>query len=109
MSGWRTGVTPAAWIPRWRALWGARWGVVYMDDVYVEYNFIEWLLSESNDMRMEAKMIARVKDEVKVREESLEGVERQSVDPHHHGRVHTPLPGPVTITEKGVEQGQVIG
>ena len=28
--------------------------------------------------------------------------------PHHHGRVHTLLPGPVTITEKGVEQGQVI-
>jgi hypothetical protein len=36
-------------------------------------------------------------------------VERQSVYPHHHGRVHTLLPGPVTITIKGVKQGQVIG
>jgi hypothetical protein len=28
---------------------------------------------------------------------------------NHHGRVQTPLLGPATITEKGVEQGQVIG
>ena len=34
---------------------------------------------------------------------------RQSVDPHHHGSVHTPLSGPATIPEKGVELGWVIG
>jgi hypothetical protein len=28
---------------------------------------------------------------------------------NHHGSVHTLLPGLATITEKGVEQGQVIG
>ena len=66
-------------------------------------------MSELNDIRVDTKTIARVKDEVKVMEESVVGVERQPVYPHHHGRVHTPLPGPVTITEKGVEQGQVIG
>ena len=30
-------------------------------------------------------------------------------DPAHHGGVHTPLLGPATITEKGVEQGLVVG
>ena len=70
---------------------------------------MEWLLSELNDIRVDTKTIARVKDEVKVMEESVVGVEKQPVYPHHHGRVHTPLPGPVTITEKGVEKGQVIG
>ena len=37
------------------------------------------------------------------REESVVEVERQPVYPHHHGRVHTLMPGPVTITEKGVD------
>ena len=40
---------------------------------------------------------------------SVVGSESQFEYLHHHGRVHTLLPGPVTITEKGVEQGQVIG
>ena len=37
------------------------------------------------------------------------GLESHNMYLNHHGRVHTPLPGPAIITEKGVEQGQVIG
>ena len=42
-------------------------------------------------------------------EESVVGLKSHIEYLHHYGRVHKPLPGPVTITEKGVEQGQVIG
>ena len=78
-------------------------------EVYVEYNFRDWLVSDLNDMRVDDRMIAMVKDDARIREESVVEAERQPVYPYHHGRVQTPLPGPVTITEKGVEQGQVIG
>ena len=37
------------------------------------------------------------------------GLESHKEYLNHHGREHTLLPGPATITEKGVEQGQVIG
>ena len=40
---------------------------------------------------------------------SVVEVVRLSVDPLHHGGVHTPLPGTSTIPEKGVELGWVIG
>ena len=33
---------------------------------------------------------------------SVVGVERQFVDPHHYGSVHTPLLKPATILEKGL-------
>jgi hypothetical protein len=41
--------------------------------------------------------------------ESVVGVESYSRYPHHYGGGHTPLLRPVTITEKGVELGCVIG
>ena len=42
-------------------------------------------------------------------EESVVGLESQNEYLNHHGREHTPLPGPATITEKGVEQDQIVG
>jgi hypothetical protein len=48
-------------------------------------------------------------EDTEVMEESVVGLESKYVYLNHHGRVHTPLPGPAIITEKGVEQGQVIG
>ena len=40
--------------------------------------------------------------------ESVVGVEKQIVFPHHCGSVHTPLPRPATIPEKGVELKLVV-
>ena len=40
---------------------------------------------------------------------SVVGMERQNVYPHCCSSVHTPLPRPATIHEKGVELGCVIG
>ena len=60
-------------------------------------------------MEIEARTIVRVKEDAKVMEESVVGLESQREYLHHHGRVHTPVPGPATITKKGVEPGQVIG
>ena len=71
-------------------------------EVYMEFNFIDWLVVDLKDMGVEDRMIAMVRNEARIREESVVVVERQPVYPHHHGRVHTPLPGPVTIFEKGV-------
>ena len=41
--------------------------------------------------------------------ERVVDVVRHLVDPHHHSDVHTPLVGPITITEKGVELACPIG
>ena len=68
-----------------------------------------WLEAELRQLRVDAKMIAQVMEEAEVMEESVVGLESQYEYLNHHGRVHTPLLGPATITEKGVEQGQVIG
>ena len=44
-----------------------------------------------------------------VMEESVVGLESQIEYLHHHGKEHTPLPGPTTIIENDMELGQVIG
>jgi hypothetical protein len=69
-----------------------------------------------NDMEMEVQDIEiminemmETEDYAKVMEESVVWLESHMEYLHHHVRVHTPLPGPVTITEKGVELDCVIG
>ena len=47
----------------------------YEDGVFVEYNFMQWLVSELKDMRVDVRMIARVKDKVEIMEESVVEVE----------------------------------
>ena len=77
--------------------------------VYLEFKYMEYLKAELSNMGIDARMIARVEEEAKVREESVVELESHYEYPNRQGRVHTPLPGPAIITEKGVEQGQVIG
>ena len=78
-------------------------------NIYQEMEYTVWLESELRLLRVEEKMIAKVMEGAEVMEESVVGLESQYGYLNHHGRVHTPLLGPATITEKGVEQGQVIG
>ena len=55
-------------------------------EVYVEYNFRDWLVSDLNDMRVDDRIIAMVKDDARIREESVVDVEREPVYPHHPPR-----------------------
>ena len=80
-----------------------------INEVYLEYKYMEWLKSELRDIGIDVRNITSVEEDAKIMEESVVGLESQCVYLNHHGRVHTPLPGPAIITEKGVEQGQVIG
>jgi hypothetical protein len=78
-------------------------------NIYQEMEYTVWLEAELRLLRVDEKMIAKVMEGAEVMEESVVGLESQYEYVNHHGRVHTPLLGPATITEKGVEQGQVIG
>ena len=78
-------------------------------NIYLELDYMEWLETELRHLKIDAKTIAKVLEEVEVMVESVVGLESKHVYLNHHGRVHTPLPGPAIITEKGVELGQVIG
>ena len=56
-------------------------------------------------MKMNDSTVVSIGIDTEVMEESVMGLESQSEYLHHHGRLHTPLPGPATIIEKGVELG----
>jgi hypothetical protein len=89
--------------------------VMDVDKVYIQEMDMEAVMYMETEeggvevMEIDARTIASVREEAEVMEESVVGLESQSEYPQHHGRVHTPLPGPATITENGVELGQVIG
>ena len=84
-------------------------GMDMNSNIYQEMNYIEWMEAELRQLMVDAKMIAKVMEGAEVIEESVVGLESQYEYLNHHDRVHTPLPGPATITEKGVEHSQVIG
>jgi hypothetical protein len=84
-------------------------GIDMNTNIYLELDSMEWLEAELRHLMIDAKTIAKVMEEAEVMEESVVGLESKYVYLNHHGRVHSPLPGPAIITKKGVEMGQVIG
>lgn len=77
-------------------------------------DIMDWLLAEQRDIVVEDEVIAMVMGEMMntqagILEESVVGVERQIVYPHHYGSVHTLLFRPATITKMCVELCCVIG
>jgi hypothetical protein len=94
---------------------------VYINEIsqclQIEYNFTSPLLGPATitEKGVEQGQVIGVSftegndcDEAGVVEESVVGLESHNEYLNHHGREHTTLPRPATITEKGVEQGQVI-
>ena len=75
----------------------------------IEGDYMIWLKAELVEVGVEAEMIAKMETGAEIIEESMVGLESLVEDSNHHGRVHTPLLGTSTITEKGVEKGLVIG
>ena len=53
-------------------------------------------------MKMNDSTVVSLGMDTEVMEESVVGLESHVEYLQHHGRVHTPLPGPATITKNGV-------
>jgi hypothetical protein len=68
-------------------------------------------MMDTSDMytRPEETEMQVVEDNHTITSGSVVGVESFKDYPHHYGGAHTPLLGPTTIPEKGVELGLVIG